>query len=42
MGCTKIQGWHVARPMPLEAATEWLAARRAVRNVSDAALASVG
>jgi predicted signal transduction protein with EAL and GGDEF domain len=27
MGCDGVQGWHVARPMPAPAATEWLAAR---------------
>jgi diguanylate cyclase (GGDEF)-like protein len=42
MGCTKIQGWHVARPMPVEAATEWLAARRTARPESGQPLAAVG
>jgi diguanylate cyclase (GGDEF)-like protein len=29
MGCTRIQGWHVARPMPIDEATGWLARRSA-------------
>jgi diguanylate cyclase (GGDEF)-like protein len=27
MGCTKVQGWHIARPMPVDAATAWLGRR---------------
>jgi EAL domain-containing protein (putative c-di-GMP-specific phosphodiesterase class I) len=27
MGCTRVQGWHLARPMPLEAVNGWLADR---------------
>jgi diguanylate cyclase (GGDEF)-like protein len=29
MGCTKVQGWHLARPMPVDEATAWLARREA-------------
>jgi diguanylate cyclase (GGDEF)-like protein len=27
MGCDGVQGWHIARPMPGDVATEWLRAR---------------
>ncbi len=33
LGCTRVQGWHVARPMPIDAATEWLARRSAPASV---------
>ena len=38
MGCTKIQGWHVARPMPIDDATEWLARRAVPGRVTDGAV----
>jgi diguanylate cyclase (GGDEF)-like protein len=28
LGCDVAQGWHIARPMPAEAATRWLSERR--------------
>jgi diguanylate cyclase (GGDEF)-like protein len=28
LGCDDAQGWHIARPMPPEAATQWLVERR--------------
>ena len=37
LGCTRIQGWHVARPMPVDDLTEWLA-RRAARPLLDSAV----
>jgi EAL domain-containing protein (putative c-di-GMP-specific phosphodiesterase class I) len=30
LNCDGVQGWHVARPMPTDAATEWLLDRNAV------------
>jgi EAL domain-containing protein (putative c-di-GMP-specific phosphodiesterase class I) len=33
-GCTRIQGWHVARPMPLEEAGEWLALHAATDHAA--------
>jgi EAL domain-containing protein (putative c-di-GMP-specific phosphodiesterase class I) len=34
LGCDGIQGWHVARPMPHETATEWLLHRTAPGSIS--------
>jgi EAL domain-containing protein (putative c-di-GMP-specific phosphodiesterase class I) len=28
LGCTKLQGYHIARPMPAEDFTRWMAARQ--------------
>ena len=25
MGCTRVQGWHLSRPMPIDVASVWLA-----------------
>jgi predicted signal transduction protein with EAL and GGDEF domain len=41
MGCTKVQGWHVARPMPIHEATEWLDRRYAPARVAGGDLAAV-
>ncbi len=32
LGCTFAQGFHIARPMPAEELTSWLAARRTTRS----------
>ncbi len=32
MGCTKVQGWHLARPMPIDTASTWLVERAARRT----------
>jgi EAL domain-containing protein (putative c-di-GMP-specific phosphodiesterase class I) len=42
LNCDGVQGWHVARPMPTDAATEWLLDRNAVtRFVPSRALKAV-
>jgi diguanylate cyclase (GGDEF)-like protein len=33
MGCTRVQGWHVGRPMPVDQATSWLMERRQVPSL---------
>ncbi len=37
MGCELAQGYHLARPMPADEATAWLAARVASRSTTPAA-----
>jgi diguanylate cyclase (GGDEF)-like protein len=32
MGCTRVQGWHLARPMPIGAAWAWLVERESRRT----------
>ncbi len=32
MGCTKVQGWHLGRPMPVDAVSTWLAERASRRT----------
>ena len=41
MGCTRVQGWHVARPMPIREATEWLDRRCALAPGAASEVAAV-
>ena len=34
-GCTRVQGWHVARPMPIDSAARWLDERNAALDATD-------
>jgi EAL domain-containing protein (putative c-di-GMP-specific phosphodiesterase class I) len=42
LGCDTAQGWHIARPMPVEAATAWLTERGSGSGAHAAATAPAG